>query len=248
MEQRNPTSRNAKAPTADTGGPTGVANVIDAFERMQFGAADSARTGPVRDSGHPAKSEPPQPDLTKLTDDLLSDTTIMKRARFNAAQRLRKKDEAGQLAFAISGIYGFLVPLFTLQFGDILTPLTANIIGFAAASAGAISFILAMHYQQQRFEQRAEQLHTSGMQLNNMRRALKATHITNAQQLRNFYTHYDAILKLSENHDEIDYAMARSPRTGLGLRSRLFVETYAVCLFIWLAPPLIASAIWVLLS
>ncbi|MEO1280877.1 MAG: SLATT domain-containing protein [Pseudomonadota bacterium] len=223
-----------KPPKTDGTEGRGVAKVIDAFERMQSGAAvvepETGTDGP---------------DLQKLTADLLGDASVMKRARFNAAQRMRKKHEAGQLAFAISGIYGFLVPLFTLQFGNILTPLTANIIGFAAASAGAISFILAMHYQQQRFEQRAEQLHTSGMQLNKLRRALKASHITSGQQLRNFYSHYDAILRESENHDDIDYAIARSPKITLLLRARLFLETYAVCLLIWLAPPLIASSVWV---
>lgn len=232
---------NAEPPTAD---------IIAAFRGSTLAPADTVEQNNAPIEHNPTEPIPTYagPDLRELTAQLLRDAAIMKRARFNAAQRLRKKHDAGQFTFAISGVYGFLVPLFTLQFGTFLSPLATNLITFAAASAGAISFVVAMLYQQQAFQQRSDQLHTCGRKLNNLRRTLKATRISDDQQLRTVYHHYDVILGECENHDDIDYRMAtQSPQT-MRLRMRLFIETYAVCVFVWLAPPLIAIATWTALS
>ncbi|MEO0672779.1 MAG: SLATT domain-containing protein, partial [Pseudomonadota bacterium] len=104
---------------------------------------------------------------------LLRDWRIVKAARFNAARRLRNKHEAAQLTFALSGIYGFVVPLFTLQFAGELGDLNARLISFVAACAGALSFIIAMHYQWQSFPERAKALHDCALGINDLRKHLK---------------------------------------------------------------------------
>lgn len=206
-------------------------------------------------------------DLThqaeKLKKKLTSDWRLVKRARFNAAKRLRNRHEAGQFAFAISGIYGFLVPLFLLQFDSYLSNFAAMVISFVAAVAGALSFTIAMQYQQKDFKRRSAQLHECGRKINNLSRHLMATPISRTEDLRPFIHHYDDILARCENHNEIDFALARlsdNPkrlnaqdlvewkRERWILKFRLYRQTYTICAVVWLLPLVIGGIIWWALS
>lgn len=198
----------------------------------------------------------------RLKGKLLSDWRLVKRARFNAAKRLRNRYDAGQFAFAISGIYGFLVPMFLLQFDSYLSNFAAIVISFVAAVAGALSFTMAMHYQHKDFKLRAGQLHECARRINNLSRHLSATHIAAPEDLRPFIHHYDDILATCENHDDVDFALARltdNPKNLAAdeqaawkyerwlLKWSLFRHTYAVCAVVWLLPLMIGGVIWMTL-
>ncbi len=198
-------------------------------------------------------------EAEQLKKKLMSDWRLVKRARFNAAKRVRNRHEAGQFAFAVSGIYGFLVPLFLLQFDSYLTTFAGMVISFVAAVAGALSFTIAIQYQQKDFKGRAAQLHECGRKINNLSRHLSATPISRTEDLRPFIHHYDEILARCENHDEIDFALARltdNPkklnaqdlaewkRERWILKFRLYRQTYTVCAIVWLLPLVIGCIIW----
>ena len=208
-------------------------------------------------------AQPPQSESDRLKSKLLYDWRLVKRARFNAAKRLRNRYEAGQFAFAISGIYGFLVPLFLLQFDSYLTNFASIVISFVAAVAGALSFTIAMQYQQKDFKVRANQMHDCARRINNLSRHLAATQISSSEDLRPFIHHYDDLLAGCENHDDIDFAMARltenAKRLGtrehriwkrerLFLRVELYRQTYTICVIVWALPLMIGTIIWLILS
>lgn len=194
---------------------------------------------------------------------LIENCTIMKRALFNASKRLERKHAAGQFTFALSGIYGFLVPLFTLQFEPFLTALGTNIVSFTAATAGAISFVVAMIYQQQNLAGQARTYHDAGLKMNNLRRQLRVTPLTSPAQLRESIEDYDHILVRCHNHDEIDFEFAKlgaRPKTNddgrlvawrrrrQTLDFRSFFHTYGLLAAVWLIPPLIGVGLWLSLS
>jgi len=252
-----------------------VASAIADFRREPDGLA-GRRHSAVRnrqaaahlDTAPQAVDSAPSPDHASDAakahrDRLLRDWRIVKSARFNAAKRLENKYHAGQFAFAISGIYGFLVPLFTLQFASYVTPFTGSVISFVAAVSGALSFVIAMLYQTQDFKGRAVSLHRCARQINNLSRHLAATTIDQIEHIRPFIQSYDQILAGCENHDEIDYRIARHrrrPKPGsaadtrrwwvqkVWLSARSYVQTYGVCLIVWLAPPLIGLLLWTSLA
>ncbi len=154
------------------------------------------------DPSHYAASSPAAPVddelITKEQDVLIANCTIMKRALFNAGKRLERKHAAGQFTFALSGVYGFLVPLFTLQFEPFLTALVTYVISFTAATAGAVSFVVAMLYQQKDLARRARLFYEAGRQINKLGKDLKVIRFTETAELRRFMHHYDEILARAE--------------------------------------------------
>ncbi len=188
---------------------------------------------------------------------------IMKSALFNAGKRLERKRAAGQFTFALSGMYGFLVPLFTLQFEPFLTALVTYVVSFTAATAGAVSFVVAMLYQQQDLARRARAFYEAGRLINKLGKDTKILQQPDSDMLRRCMHHYDEVLANCENHDEIDYEFAilgyrpRDNKNGrldrwVSNRRRLDVrfalQTYALLAAVWLIPPMIGLAIWLTLA
>jgi len=183
----------------------------------------------------------------------------MKRALFNASKRNDKKHTAGQLTFATSGIYGFLVPLFTLQFEPFISALLSNIVSFTAVTAGAFAFAVAMIYQQKDFANQARRFHEAGRRMNKLYKRLAAGHATNQAALLDDLEAYDAVLATCENHEDIDYQLAQlGPRPNSANASaldrwisekrrldiRLFLHNYTILALVWIAPPALGMLIW----
>ncbi len=188
---------------------------------------------------------------------------IVKRARFHAAERLESKHNAGQLAFAIAGIYGFLIPIFILQFKANLTPFTASIIDFVAVVSGALSFTIAMLYQERDYKGRARRLHACALEINQLLQQLSVSRINRETDLQGFVQHYGAILSRYENHEHIDYqiAIARDSRAAAAssdeddrgetmrwLLVRRFLITHGLTVAVWLVPPAIGLVAWLALA
>lgn len=215
----------------------------------------------------PGVSDPKTADadtcLDGERDQLVRNCRIMKSALFNASKRLERKHSAGQFTFALSGMYGFLVPLFTLQFEPFLTALVTYVISFTAATAGAVSFVIAMLYQQQDLASRARRFYETGLKINKLGKDLKIAELPDLDALRRSMHHYDEILVNGENHEEIDYQYAtlgtrpRSNRDGrldrwVAERRRLDIrfalKTYSLLAAVWLIPPVIGIGTWLLLA
>lgn len=200
--------------------------------------------------------------LIRERDKLVRNCRIMKSALFNAGKRLERKRAAGQFTFALSGMYGFLVPLFTLQFEPFLTALVTYVVSFTAATAGAVSFIVAMLYQQQELARRARHFYEAGRQINKLGKDIQVMQSTAPDDLRHCMQKYDEILGQCENHDEIDYEFALlgyRPRDNKNNRLdrwivnrrrldvRFALQTYSLIAAVWLIPPLIGLSIWLTL-
>lgn len=194
---------------------------------------------------------------------LISDCYLMKGTLFNAAKRLERQHAAGQFTFALSGIYGFLVPLFALQFEPFLTALVTNIVSFTAATAGAISFVVAMIYQQRDLGRQARNFHEAGLKMNKLRRNLQGTPLLHPKQLADANHIYDDIFLTCNNHDEIDFEFAklgpppRNDKTGAlakwhtsrrRLNVRFAWQAFSTVAAVWVIPPMVGLGIWWSLS
>jgi hypothetical protein len=201
-----------------------------------------------------------EPDWQREYKSLVRNCLIMKSALFNAGKRLERKHASGQFTFALSGVYGFLVPLFTLQFEPYFpSGLVSHTISFTAATAGAASFVVAMLYQQQDLIRRARHFYEAGRRMNKLGKDLKVMNVRHPEELRRLMHHYDEILADCENHDEIDYEFARlgyRPRDNREgrldrwirerrrLDIRFIFQTYSLIAVVWLVPPSIGLWIW----
>ena len=213
--------------------------------------------------GSPQYVDGPDNTLEAERETLVRNCRLMKSVLFNAGKRLERKHAAGQFTFAVSGIYGFLVPLFTLQFEPFLTALVTYVVSFTAATAGAVSFVVAMLYQQQDLARRARRFYDAGRRINTLGKDVRLLRFSHPDELRRHLHFYDSILDGCENHDEIDFSFARqgtrpkpderqrlaqwkSERRRLDIRFGL--QTYGLVAVVWLVPPLIGLGIWFALS
>jgi SMODS and SLOG-associating 2TM effector domain family 5 len=144
-------------------------------------------------------------------DRYLRDWKIVKRARFNAAKRYERKQNASIIAFALAGIVGFLVPIYTLLFKDALLPHTKNVLDFTAFVTGALSLMLGLIEQAKDYPAKARHFDMCGRAVNSVLRRLTIAHITEDKDLRPFLDDYEeALEKCGDNHDDIDWCIARA--------------------------------------
>jgi hypothetical protein len=150
-----------------------------------------------------APSVPPV-DIEKEKQQLLRELKATKGSRFNAAQRLGRRDKLlNRMIAFISGcvIVVTLLPVY-FHVGETAT---------SAVSFFTIAFsifILAMSLIQYSNSDpvRAEQHHRCGLELNSLRRELRSTRITAEDELIPFARRFDDILgRYSINHEGIDF-------------------------------------------
>jgi hypothetical protein len=139
----------------------------------------------------------------------LKDWGLVKRARFNAAKRCERMQDASTLAFAFAGIAGFLVPFYALLFKDVLTQHTRNVLDFSAYVTGMLSLAVGLIEQAKDYPARARRFNVCGRRVNRILRDLSITHIAYDEDLRPFIDAYEhALEECGDNHDDIDFAIA----------------------------------------
>jgi SMODS and SLOG-associating 2TM effector domain family 5 len=165
----------------------------------RFGALDVRR--PVELAAAPRGS-------TRACDKYLRDWKLVKRARFNAAKRLERRQSASTLAFALAGVIGFLLPFYVLLFKDALTLHTKNVLDFTAYVTGALSLLVGLIEQAKDYPAKAHRFHQCGRRVNALvrRLAFASPHDYDLYPLIEQYER--ALEECGENHDDIDYDIA----------------------------------------
>ena len=109
-----------------------------------------------------------------MRDKYLRDWKAVKRARFNAAKRFEKKQSASTLAFALAGVIGFLLPVYTLLFTYALAIHTKNVLDFTAYVTGALSLMVGLIEQAKDYPARARRFDLCGRRVNALVRLVLA--------------------------------------------------------------------------
>ncbi len=153
----------------------------------------------------------------------IDDLRVVKRARFNAAVRHERQEKATTTAFAIAGIFGFVIPYFLLTLEGAVPRHVARIIELTALLSGGLALVLGLIERGTDHQDRARRFHQCGLDVNRLLRSLEAVQLPDDSQLRPFHDAYDSILRTCGiNHARIDMDLARTPPTAtlslLGLR------------------------------
>lgn len=200
----------------------------------------------------------------------LRDWVVVKRARFNAAKRFERKQNASTLAFAIAGIVGIALPYFTQLFGAGLVPHTKNVLEFYGYITGALALGLGLVEQARNYSSLSRRFDECGRRVNTALRKLYNAPGVDEITLHRLVTEYEAALDICDvNHDPVDYEIAlageerdmfRPGQSGHGveearikLQRRLarlqWRETVGIYWLYWVilaGPTLIAWLVWVL--
>jgi hypothetical protein len=201
-----------------------------------------------------------------LRDKYQRDWSRLKRARFNAAERLTRKQNASTYSLAIAGICAFLLPLFTLQFADALTAHTKHVLEFTANVTGTLSLVMGLIEQARDYPARARRFHECGLAVNSVIRDLSIA--SSGDSLKTYIERYEAALSdCDENHTDLDSDIARAQdrlyaadeqarhgeltsqvrkakRELLWLRRYETFQIYCLYAIIWCVPPMTGVGIW----
>ncbi len=141
----------------------------------------------------------------------IRDWTLVKRARFNAAQRLKEKNDASLLAFAIAGVVGFVFPFFTILFAEELSKFTIRTFDFVAYITGGLSLTLGLMDQMRDNGGLAKRFHTCGMEVNKALRQLRNNPAITSEKLDELVRQYERALEACDaNHDAIDEELSEA--------------------------------------
>jgi hypothetical protein len=144
------------------------------------------------------------PEIEEEKRQLLQEMKVTKGSRFNAAERLGRRDRLiNQMTAFVSGcvIIVTLLPVY-FQVGATAT----SVVSFATIAFSI--FILAMSLLQYSNSDpvRAEQHHRCALEINGLRRELRSSKISTREELLLFTRRFDDILqKYSVNHETIDF-------------------------------------------
>jgi hypothetical protein len=217
------------------------------------------RFGTPPPSGYWPSNQPPPLDRTVAK--FLRDWKLVKRARFNAAKRFEHKNDASVLAFAVAGLTGFLVPVYTLIFRDDLSMHQRNALEFTSQITGAMSLILGLVEQAKEHSSKSKRFDTCGRQVNSVLRKLARSTPRSEDELNRLVGEYERALEKCEvNHDDIDYDLAKAQQSledapdALSrkkaenqlkrVKQRAWFQTYWLYAIIWIVPPLIGIVLW----
>ena len=221
---------------------------------------DSHIAGPRSWHEHAAQAAPLREPEQKVK--LLADWQLVKRARFQAADRLQRRNHASLFTLSTVALYGGLITVFVLIFKDSLTPHARNICDWVSAVANWLTLTFSLTEQIKDYSGQSRALHECAQKVNNLRKHLQATPISAPQQLIPFVQAYEAqISECGPNHDRLDYEIGRlsSGRAMDGmtaaatiaklqqLRRWSLIKTYAIYAIMCLAPAIAGLAAWAVL-
>jgi len=189
------------------------------------------------------------------------DWRIVKRARFNAAMRFQKKQDASTMAFALAGLFGFLLPIYTLIFADAVTHFAKDVLDFTSYVVGALALVLGLIEQSKDYPSKSRRLHTCGLAVNKVLRRMASQESLSELDFQQLIEQYETALEVcGDNHNEVDYEIAqaqefirssdtprrRESRARLRLlKAREFLGIYGLYSAIILLPVVMGLAIWI---
>jgi hypothetical protein len=216
----------------------------------------SERDGRVQQP-HATQALPPAEPEMKAK--LLRDWQLVKRARFQAADRLQRRNNASLFTLSMVALYGGLITVFVLIFKDSLTPHARSICDWISAVANWLTLTFSLTEQIKDYSGQSRALHECAQKVNDLRKHLQATPISAPQQLIPFVQAYEArIAECGPNHDPLDYEIARlqGSRTVDGrtqaqtsakltrLKAWSKISTYAIYTIMCGAPAIAGFAAW----
>jgi len=193
-------------------------------------------------------------------DRYLNNWNVVKRARFNAAKRFERKQDASTLAFALAGVFGFLLPIYTTIFQDSISVHTRNVLDFTGFVTGSLSMVIGLIEQAKDYPAKARRFDECGRKVNSALQRLTLMNGVADRELQPILEEYErALHECGENHDEIDYEIARAQQALksaanqagqkkklAALRRREAVQIFGLYWAIWIGPLLLSAMLLLL--
>lgn len=200
---------------------------------------------PIQPVSRTQPSTAPLPLDTKAADSLASTMRLVKAARFNAAERLERKQTVS--LFAQSTVALYFVGLAVWQavyIGEISEP-TNRLITFVQLVSSVFTLILGLLEAMNDYKMKAHHLHNCALAVSELAQELKIMRATDPFVVQDFRRRYnDALKACPVNHNRIDYLFAKLDGTGdrwawMSVYARYILDVYGIYAVFLAVPPLL---------
>jgi conflict system pore-forming effector with SLATT domain len=203
----------------------------------QVRAAAKARAG----SGAGAAAVQLQP-----AEQLLLAMRTVKAARFNAAERLERKNTISLFAMSMVSLYFVGLSVWQAVYAAAIDDAANRLITLVSIMSSVFTLVLALIESMNDYRMKAHHMHACALAVNDLYHEFKLMPAPDAGLIQEFRHRYnEAVRGCPYNHSRIDYLMARSERGGtpweekVWVRLRYAFDVYALYALCLITPPLV---------
>jgi hypothetical protein len=168
---------------------------------------------------------------------------IVKAARFNAAERLERKQLASQVALSVVSLYFVGLSVWQAVYAPDLSDRANRLITLVSIVSSVFTLVLALIEAMNDYKIKAHHMQTCALEVNDLLQELRLAEPRDAATVQEFRRRYNAIVRgCPFNHARIDYLMTRPAgrwETRLLTRLRYLAGVYGLYALCLAGPPLL---------
>jgi hypothetical protein len=186
------------------------------------------------------------PEMSALGDrraaeQLLATMRTVKAARFNAAERLERKNTLSLFAMSMVSLYFVGLSVWQVIYAPLIGDAGNRLITLVSIMSSVFTLVLALIEAMNDYRMKAHHMHACALAVNDLYHELKLMRLPDAARVQEFRRRYNEVVRNCPfNHARVDYLMARaeraaswSERAWVGLRYAGDVYLlYGLCLLI----------------
>jgi SMODS and SLOG-associating 2TM effector domain family 5 len=197
-------------------------------------------------SGHVVEINPARPPEFQAAEQLAATMKIVKSARFNAADRLERKQVVSLFTQAIVALYFIGLAVWqAIYFGQI-DDASNRLMTFIQIVSSVFSLMLGLLEALNDYQMKAHHLQNCALTISDLSQELKISRISDPREVQEYRRKYNEALKACPaNHSDIDYQFAKlgggtgSARERGLLYARYVLNVYGLYVLFLSVPPLL---------
>ena len=143
--------------------------------------------------------------LDQLADKLVRDMRLVKRARFNAHERLEAKHLASVAAFTLAAVVEIAISLYSVIYEPTLKPDVKRFLDFASNDTAVFILGFGLVVGLKNFQPKAMQMQRCAMEVGHLLREFEIAMPVSREQLQDFRRRYHEIeARCPDNHADVD--------------------------------------------
>jgi hypothetical protein len=184
-------------------------------------------------------------DDDRAAEQLLRAMRTVKSARFNAAERLERKNTLSLFAMSMVSLYFVGLSVWQAIYAPLIGDAGSRLITLVSIMSSIFTLVLALIEAMNDYRMKAYHMHACALAVNELCQELSLARPCDPLVVQEFRRRYNAIVRgCPFNHARVDYLMARAERgvplaTKAWARLRYACDVYALYGLCLLIPPLV---------
>jgi conflict system pore-forming effector with SLATT domain len=181
----------------------------------------------------------------RAVEQLLAAMRTVKAARFNAADRLERKNMVSLFAMSMVSLYFVGLSVWQAVYGSTLDEATNRLVTLVSIMSSIFTLVLALIEAMNDYRVKAHHMHACALAVNDLFHELQLLRPVDTGQVQEFRLRYNAAVRSCPyNHARVDYLMARAERNvpwdeRAWARLRYMLDVYGLYGVCLAAPPLV---------